>query len=125
MLTRRQGRKRIPIEEASQLAGQLPISVLRSMRALIGLKLLLSVTFSFYKVLRTARILYPRSLTAQRDDCDHVTEQMQSILRKLSPGRVLRRVLWITSGRDEMNHLRSTLEAHESTVAIALTTVSM
>ena len=58
-------------------------------------------------------------------NCDNVAKEMQDLLRKLSSGSLTRRMQWSLLDRDEMNKLRSRLEAHKSTIDIALDIVSM
>jgi arginine deiminase len=57
--------------------------------------------------------------------CGKVTREMRSLLRKLSSGKLFRRIQWFSSGRDEMEKLRSRLEAHKTAVIIHLSSVSM
>ena len=58
-------------------------------------------------------------------NCDDVTKEMRELLRKLSSENLGRRMQWSIIARDEMNKLRSRLEAHKSAIDIALDMISM
>ena len=64
---------------------------------------------------------FRKDLMGVLQSCDFITHQMKAILRKLSSGNVGRRIQWSLSSREEMNNLRSSLEAHKSAIEIALT----
>jgi len=64
---------------------------------------------------------FRKDLIGVLQSCDFITHQMKAILRKLSSGNVGRRIQWSLSSREEMNNLRSSLEAHKSAIEIALT----
>lgn len=67
---------------------------------------------------------YPKALQEQLvqvlNNCKHVTVQMQELLDKLSSVNLGRKIQWAFNGRDQMNSLRSSLEAHKSTISLAL-----
>ena len=58
-------------------------------------------------------------------NCDDVTKEMRELLQKLSSENFRRRIQWSIIARDEMNKLRSRLEAHKSAIDIALDMISM
>jgi hypothetical protein len=58
-------------------------------------------------------------------NCDDVTKEMRELLQMLSSENLGRRVQWSIGARDEMNKLRSRLEAHKSAIDIALDMISM
>jgi chromosome segregation ATPase len=58
-------------------------------------------------------------------NCDDVIKEMQDLLKKLSSESLGRRMEWSMLARDEMNKLRSRLEAHKSAIDIALDLISM
>lgn len=60
-------------------------------------------------------------------NCDVVTQQMNNLLVKLTSGRLGRRIQWSLTDKDEVNRLRSSLEANKSALEIALIlgTISM
>lgn len=60
-------------------------------------------------------------------NCDVVTQQMNDLLVKLTSGRLGRRIQWSLTDKDEVNRLRSSLEANKSALEIALIlgTISM
>jgi Fungal N-terminal domain of STAND proteins len=66
-----------------------------------------------------------RNLKEVLHNCDQVVDQMQKLLTKLSSGKLGGKVQWVFDGRDEMNRLRSSLEAHRSAIEIALEVGSM
>jgi chromosome segregation ATPase len=66
-----------------------------------------------------------RNLVGVLRNCDDVTKEMREFLRKLSSENFGRRVQWSVIARDEMNKLRSRLEAHKSAIDIALDMISM
>jgi len=66
-----------------------------------------------------------RTLVNILRNCDDVTDVMRDLLRKMSSGNLFHRVQWFRSGRDEMNGLRSRLEAHKTAIIIHLNVVSM
>jgi hypothetical protein len=72
---------------------------------------------------------FPQSLIKQISgilkNCHGVLEQIESSLRKHSGGGVKKGVKWSLSGRDDMNKLRSSLEAHKSALDIALDMVAL
>jgi Fungal N-terminal domain of STAND proteins len=59
-----------------------------------------------------------QNLLAVLENCDVVTKQMVALIQKMSSGSVGRRVQWAAFGRDDMNKLRSSLEAHKSALDI-------
>lgn len=73
--------------------------------------------------------LYPDSLKLNLisvlTNCDGVMTEMNSLLESLSSKTLGRRVQWALSGQDEMNKLRSRLEAHKATIEIALDMATM
>ena len=75
------------------------------------------------------KINFPESLQQNLvgviGNCDVVTKDMQKLLQKLSSESLGRRVEWSMSARDEMNKLRSRLEAHKSAIDIALDMLTM
>ncbi len=68
-----------------------------------------------------------QNLLAVLGNCDVVTKQMVALIQKMSSGSIGQRVQWATFGRDDMNKLRSSLEAHKSALdtALDLTTLSV
>jgi len=66
----------------------------------------------------------PESLRRNLDhilrNCDQVLQQMQQLLTRLSPNKLGKKLKWAFDGRDEMNRLRSSLEAHKSAINISL-----
>jgi chromosome segregation ATPase len=66
-----------------------------------------------------------QNLVGVLQNCDDVTKEMRELLRKLSSETFGRRVQWSVIARDEMNKLRSRLEAHKSAIDIALDMISM
>ena len=58
-------------------------------------------------------------------NCDVITQQIKDLLDKLRAGRLGRRIQWASSSRDDMAKLRSSLEAHKSSIEIALTVGSI
>lgn len=77
----------------------------------------------------SSKINFPESLQQNLvgvlQNCDDVTKQMQDLLKKLSSESLRRHIQWSISARDEMNKLRSRLEAHKSAIDIALDMISM
>jgi hypothetical protein len=77
----------------------------------------------------SSKISFPESLQQNLvgvlRNCDDVTKEMQNLLRKLSSESLRRRIQWSMLDRDEMNKLRSRLEAHKSAIDIALDMISM
>lgn len=77
----------------------------------------------------SSKINFPESLQQNLVDvlrnCDDVTKEIQDLLRKLSSESLRRRMQWSMLDRDEINKLRSRLEAHKSTIDIALEMNSM
>lgn len=71
-----------------------------------------------------ARISYPdsisKSLLGVLQNCDNVTTQMQTLLDQTSSLSMQKRLQWAMHGRQQMNALRSSLEAHKSAIDIAL-----
>ncbi|KAH8774034.1 hypothetical protein BGZ57DRAFT_403504 [Hyaloscypha finlandica] len=72
---------------------------------------------------------FPRSLVRQicgiLTNCGGVLEQIEASLQKHAGGGVKRGVKWSLSGRDDVNKLRSSLEAHKSALDIALDMVAL
>lgn len=72
---------------------------------------------------------YPVSLRQNFLDalrhCDHVTKQMGALLAKLSSAKLFARFQWTLSKRAKLMDLKSRLEGHKSTIAIALLVASM
>jgi Fungal N-terminal domain of STAND proteins len=60
-----------------------------------------------------------QSLLAMLKNCDIVRKDMSNLLNKLSSANTARRIQWTTTGRDDMNKLRSSLESHKSALDIA------
>lgn len=77
----------------------------------------------------SAKINYPqgshRTLITVLGNCDHVTKEIEALLNKMASSNLGRRVQWTIYGRDDMNKLRSRLEAHKSAIDIALDVVSI
>lgn len=75
------------------------------------------------------KIKYPegshRTLITVLGNCDHVTKEIEALLNKMASGNIERRMQWTIYGRDDMNKLRSRLEAHKSAIDIALDMVSI
>jgi Fungal N-terminal domain of STAND proteins len=72
---------------------------------------------------------FPQSLVRQISgiltNCGGVLEQIEASLQKHAGGGVKRGVKWSLSGRDDVNKLRSSLEAHKSALDIALDMVAL
>jgi ankyrin repeat protein len=72
---------------------------------------------------------FPQSLVRQicgiLTNCGGVLEQIEASLQKHAGGGVKRGVKWSLSGRDDVNKLRSSLEAHKSALDIALEMVAL
>ena len=72
---------------------------------------------------------FPQSLVRQicgiLTNCGGVLEQIEASLQKHAGGGVKRGVKWSLSGRDDVNKLRSSLEAHKSALDIALDMVAL
>ena len=70
------------------------------------------------------RVSYPdnisKTLLAVLQNCESVTTQMQALLDQNSSSSVNKRLQWAMHGRQQMNTLRSSLEAHKSAIDIAL-----
>jgi hypothetical protein len=70
------------------------------------------------------RVSYPenisKSLLAVLQNCEGVTTQMQALLDRASSASVNKRLQWAVHGSQQMNTLRSSLEAHKSAIDIAL-----
>jgi hypothetical protein len=66
----------------------------------------------------------PESLRRNLEDilrnCDQVLRQIQQLLTRLSANKLGKKLRWAFDGRDEMNRLRSSLEAHKSAINISL-----
>lgn len=84
--------------------------------------------------LRTLRdtstnINYPETLhldlLAIVGHCDVVTKQMGRLLDELSSQSLRRRIQWSLAGKDQMEHLRSSLESHKSALTLALSMTTM
>lgn len=77
----------------------------------------------------TPWIQYPdglrQTLVAVLGSCDTVTQQMHTLLEKMSSHNLARRSQWVATGRDDMNRLRSSLEAYKSALDIALEVTAM
>lgn len=77
----------------------------------------------------SSKISFPESLQQNLvgilRNCDDVTKEMQDLLTKLSQESLRTGVQWSMLARDEMNKLRSRLEAHKSAIDIALEMISM
>ena len=77
----------------------------------------------------STNIEYPQgtkeTLIAVIQNCDSVTKQMETLLKKMSSGSLARSAQWAMTGRDDMNKLRSSLEAHKAAIEIALDMISM
>jgi Fungal N-terminal domain of STAND proteins len=77
----------------------------------------------------STKIKYPegsrRTLITVLGNCDHVTKEIEALLNKMASGNIGRRMQWTIYGRDDMNKLRSRLEAYKSAIDIALDMVSM
>src|SRR5436305_11415795 len=58
-------------------------------------------------------------------NCDDVTKEMQDLLTNLLRESLRTGVQWSMLARDEMNKLRSRLEAHKSAIDIALEMISI
>lgn len=72
----------------------------------------------------SARIKYPdglrQNLLAVLKNCNVVTQDMSRLLEKLTSANVARRIQWTSTGREDMEKLRSSLESHKSALDIAL-----
>lgn len=72
---------------------------------------------------------FPNSLAKQISgiltNCGGVLEQIETSLQKHAGGGITPAVKWTLSGRDDMDKLRSNLEAHKSALDIALDMVSL
>jgi hypothetical protein len=72
---------------------------------------------------------FPQSLIKQISgilkNCHGVLGQIESSLQNHSGAGVKKGVKWSLSGRDDMNKLRSSLEAHKSALDIALDMVAL
>ena len=70
------------------------------------------------------RVSYPenisKNLLAVLQNCETVTSQIQALLDKTSSASVNKRLQWAMHVRQQMNVLRSSLEAHKSAIEIAL-----
>jgi hypothetical protein len=70
------------------------------------------------------RVSYPenisKSLLAVLQNCEGVTTQMQALLDRASSASVNKRLQWAMHGSQQMDTLRSSLEAHKSAIDIAL-----
>jgi hypothetical protein len=77
----------------------------------------------------SSKINFPESLQQNLvgvlQNCDDVTQQMQDLLKKVSSESLHRHIQWSISARDDMNKLRSRLEAHKSAIDITLDMISM
>ena len=75
------------------------------------------------------KIGYPegshQTLITVLGNCGHVVNEIEALLNKMASGNVGRRMQWTIYGRDDMNRLRSRLEAHKSAIDIALDMVSI
>jgi hypothetical protein len=58
-------------------------------------------------------------------NCGVVLEQIEALIRKHAGGGVEPAVKWSISGKDDMNKLRSSLEAHKSALDIVVEMVSL
>jgi len=72
---------------------------------------------------------FPESLLKQISgiltNCGGVVEQIQVSLEKYGGGGIRRGVKWSISGREDMNKLRLTLEAHKTALDIALDMITL
>jgi len=72
---------------------------------------------------------FPPSLVRQISgiltNCGVVLEHIEASLQKHSGGGIRRGMKWSFEGRDDMNKLRSSLEAHKSALDIALDMVAL
>ncbi|KID83863.1 WD40/YVTN repeat-like-containing domain protein [Metarhizium guizhouense ARSEF 977] len=72
---------------------------------------------------------FPGSLVTQISgiltNCDGVLAQIQASLRKYAGGGVRKGMKWSLQGKDDMNKLRISLEAHKSALDLALDTIAM
>ena len=77
----------------------------------------------------STKIQYPdglrQTLVVVLGNCDTVTQQMHTLLEKMSSKNLGRRAQWVATGRDDMNRLRSSLEAYKSALDIALEVTAM
>jgi hypothetical protein len=77
----------------------------------------------------STKIKYPegsrRTLITVLGNCDHVTKEIEALLNKMASGNIGRGMQWTIYGQDDMNKLRSRLEAHKSAIDIALDMVSI
>jgi hypothetical protein len=75
------------------------------------------------------KVEYPegsrRTLITVLGNCNHVTKEIEALLNKITSGNIGRRMQWTMYGQDDMNKLRSRLEAHKSAINIALDMVSI
>lgn len=72
---------------------------------------------------------FPVSLVKQISgiltNCGVVLEQIETLLQKYAEGGISPAVKWAIAGQDDMNKLRSSLEAHKSALDIAVDMVSL
>jgi len=77
----------------------------------------------------TTTIKYPegirQTLLVVLKNCDLVTKEMEALLAKASSQHIGRQIQWAMTTSDEMNKLRLNLEAHKSSIEIALELISM
>ncbi|KAL9105928.1 MAG: hypothetical protein Q9227_008988 [Pyrenula ochraceoflavens] len=70
------------------------------------------------------KVSYPdnnwRSLLEVLQSCESVMTRMQTLLNHTSSANVNKRLQWAIHGRQQMNELRSSLEAHKGTLEIVL-----
>ena len=59
------------------------------------------------------------------ENCQLIAESMRELLLKYAKDSLKRKMHWALSGRDQMNQLRASLEAHKGAIDIALDTFSV
>jgi hypothetical protein len=77
----------------------------------------------------SAKIDYPegakQSLVEIIGNCVSIIRQMETLLERFSSESLRGSAHWAFTGRDEMNKLRSTLEAYRAAIDVALEMVTM
>jgi hypothetical protein len=74
-------------------------------------------------------IQYPsgleKNILAVLRNCDLVAVEMETLLERMAPKNLGRKIRWAVSGRDDMEKLRSRLQAHKTSIEIALEVTSL
>lgn len=58
-------------------------------------------------------------------NCTHVVAQVDNCIQSHQGSRIVKGAKWVATGRGDMAKLRSTLEAHKSTLNLALDMISL